>query len=1003
MPDTNKWNQFSGGWRPSDDAMNGNPAALLKMDNVELDVNGALSLTGGCKVLHTYGSGNEHTLFSSFINNTRCDYSADANGHVFRDGGDYGYTGGSATNAAYCPAFNWNLMCSGSIRKKDNPGIGTVNLGVETPPQLPAIYQPLYNSPGINFNTNLIVAAEPGFGGTGIAYSTPTSGTLQLTTGSSPGAGAVQTYGLAGVPFDLTSFNSLPGQDDSTDIMPFLVDCPSPAGFVYIMFLLQPPDSSGDLPTDYFTWTSQPFSTYNNTSGLFLSKTQTFLTPTRGEFVRYGSDSTKNWGTVYGIRIVIYDPSGVFSGTSTTFQFSTFAGGFFYFISQRNAFAGEIDYVQVNVGLNLGAYLAKSAASPITSLQIPTNAPTGYLAAGTGIIGASVIYTPTTPTDPQVQQVWIFRRGGTLDQWYRVNVITYSGGTLGPVQDTTTDLQALSTDIILNTRLISVQDIPGDIFDIIGPIEGRWFYFTSSYIYPSDINNPDLVDPSISVRSVNGSSEVYLWARKSGDAAICVGTSVDVALLTGTFITLPDFSVDIYYRKLGCKYPPITCDASFAEGAIFYLAADGWRSIGADGTNRLLVATATDELYRGVTRYGYSVNSLIAIASVRFPVVVAKNKLWCAIHGQHRIEVFDFARAVWRNLSYSGSDITSIASTSDGRVIAYFADGKLREIDCHDTYQIDGSAGQTVNILSVAQNFGTPDRRKDLYTLKVRANTGGSNLAISLITDTGATINLGNVNTNSLIEVDLDVSQALAISKWVQFVASGTFTALLLDDLALYCDTRPVPLTFLRLYNTNFGNASKKRLRVWPLVIDTRGGTVTFTPFNDNSAGATTAISTSEKTTVRVFYKTDIFAVDYGGTLFWDGTTPFEFWEAMTPDIVQVLPIARQFDQVGPEELFRYGRIKQMEVRMLSAGGGIPYTIYFNDNSVQQDTIPFVSGKEESHFIGLPQGIGGGIVRIEFGPTSFDFHRFYVRLQVMKSGRDTELEWVSLPDPDGGQ
>jgi len=242
----------------------------------------------------------------------------------------------------------------------------------------------------------------------------------------------------------------------------------------------------------------------------------------------------------------------------------------------------------------------------------------------------------------------------------------------------------------------------------------------------------------------------------------------------------------------------------------------------------------------------------------------------------------------------------------------------------------------------------------------------------------------------------------IARSKWFSFSATGTFSSLTIDDFNLFFDTRPIPLTFVRLYNSNFGNASKKRLRVWPHIIDTTGNNVTFTPINDNTAGTTTTLNTTDKTTTLVFYKTDVFAVDYGATLYCASGT-FEYWGAIDPDIVQILPIARQFDQVGPEELFRYGRIKQIELRVLAFGTSIPYTMYFSDNNVSNGNLAVPSGQETTVAVGLPMGNSGSIVRVVFGPTSFNFHRFYLRVQVMKSGRDTDLEWVTLPDPQGGE
>jgi hypothetical protein len=112
---------------------------------------------------------------------------------------------------------------------------------------------------------------------------------------------------------------------------------------------------------------------------------------------------------------------------------------------------------------------------------------------------------------------------------------------------------------------------------------------------------------------------------------------------------------------------------------------------------------------------------------------------------------------------------------------------------------------------------------------------------------------------------------------------------------------------------------------------------------------------------------------------------------------VQVLPIAKRFDQVGPEEFFRYGKIKMIELRVLPLGGfQIPFTIYFNDSANFVGFFQVTPNKEGTYYIMLPKGTSGNVVRIELGPTNFDFHRFYTRLQVTASGNDTDLKWINL-------
>lgn len=150
-----------------------------------------------------------------------------------------------------------------------------------------------------------------------------------------------------------------------------------------------------------------------------------------------------------------------------------------------------------------------------------------------------------------------------------------------------------------------------------------------------------------------------------------------------------------------------------------------------------------------------------------------------------------------------------------------------------------------------------------------------------------------------------------------------------------------------------------------------------------------------EKRTHLHFFKTDVFGVDYEMLI--RSVTPFEVWEIQAPDFVQILPIAKQFDQAGPIELFRYGKIKAFEVRIIAFGGTtIPYTIYFEDTIEDSGVITTVDSKETVQKIDVPKSTTGTALRLELGPTAFNFHIIDTRVQIVRSGHQTDGEWVPL-------
>lgn len=978
MPQHFYWNKFNDGWIPSDDSISGRKSGLLQMDNVELDANGAISLAGGTVPFSPYAA-NAHTLYSHYIGGALQLYAALANGSILRNGSQI-TTGGDSGNAAFASAFDFILACSGNTRKKDD-GTTVRNLGISPPTAAPTLTRQQFASSRLDFGSfGTIVNIV----GTTMATANNLSVLTALTNGIY--LAIFQTKTVPSTPYDF-SMSAYGGNTDQ-DKIPINIGVAPPSDIsklssIKVDFLLSASNAAGDVVSNYFSWVWVNDGSF---TGSDLA-----LNARRGDFQRVGT-GTQDWTSVYGVRITVIGYSGI--GFVITGSPST---GFNFLGGEQSSLQGDYEYTLMNV-FNTGSYLAKSVLGPSLLLKSPLD----------------MNYTTVTPQNPtgvdtSVNEVWLFRRGGNLSQWYRVSVFL-AAGSWAAQNDFISDQAAIELDITVNLNLVSIasSSISDKILDIIGPIEGRWFYFTAHFMYPSDINDPDLVDSSLAVRTTGSNIETFLWARKISDAAVLVGTDVEIYLLTGTFQTLPDNVVDIYYRPTGCKYPPITYDAASFEGSVYYLAADGWRlatpalfsTTYGGGANSSLTVPNIDRLYRAITCYGYNPpNISIPTGTIRFPVTIAKNKLWCCITGTGRIEVYDFARKYWRVIKYGLGDVTSIHSGQDGNIYAFIGD-RLRVIDVQASNNlVDQITKQAVALLSPvfdgALEQPAPRNRKDLYTFKARLLTGGEPMLLTIIDDAGHSNVVGNISSLSSNPTEhfIDISNYIPVSKTFQISLSGFFGKFVLSDVSIDFDLRPAPFTFLRLYNNNFGSASKKRVRVWPQIIDTLGNQVTFTPYVDGIAQPTTLLNTVDKTTALVFFTTDVFGKDYGATL---SGGLFEYWGELPPDIVQVLPIARRFDQVGPQELFKYGRIKQFEVRVLPYGTSLPFNIYFSDNSLANSTIPVVSGVEASYFMGVPKTTGGSIVRIELGPTSFDFHRYYIRAQVMQSGRDTELDWITL-------
>ena len=759
---------------------------------------------------------------------------------------------------------------------------------------------------------------------------------------------------------------------------------------ITIEFLLDQPNGTGSVSNFYRYVYDRALP--DSSIASFNASTGSLNIP-QSAFEKFGS-SVNDWKVVYGFRTSITTVANV----QFKMQWSTsdgFQGG------DVPLQFGNADYqwVQVNVAKN-GSYVGKSMPSVALAPYTHSNLANGLFRLVPDLSGL----------DASVNEIWIFRRGGGLDQYYRTLVIKPPVSQVNGYPDLLTDQDALALNIILNTNLISVGvgSLTEEILAIVGPMEGRWFYFTNDFIYPSEINNPDLIDVGKGIRINGSNSELFLWAAKVAVATIMVATTKDIYVLSGTFQTYPDFSIDIYYRPLGIKHPPIIRQVAIYNGICYSLASDGWRMYDSNGGDANLVIPNTDILYSGITDSGSSFIPGQAPGTYFYPCAIDGEKFYAIVF--ERVEVYHIARKYWTTLHYEGFTSASVlTSIPGGGMTAVLNIDKIqRDFDRRSDLLLNNTDKQSFSYTTPAFDNGQPANNKDPLTFKWHGNLGvaGDIVTVGVITESGSSTPIGTINfTGTTPALHILDASVIPSSRFYRFTVNGTAANFIQEWMSLDYEAHPAPLTHLIIRPSNFGVSSEKRVRAWPFVIDALGNNVTFTPNVDNVSIIPDTFNHNYKKTYVYKFIEDAFGIDYGG-VFHGG--PFEYWGedaseingisslAGAPTIVETLPQGVRFDQVGPEELARYGKIMQFDLRLLARGTPLPWKLYFNDNTMATGSLECRVDEQWSYNISMPKGIGGHIVRIELGPTNYDFHRYYIRILCARSGGDTQNEWIAL-------
>lgn len=519
----------------------------------------------------------------------------------------------------------------------------------------------------------------------------------------------------------------------------------------------------------------------------------------RGDMFRTGFTFGRGWDTVEAVQLTLKATDA--ANLEVRFDDLKQYGG---------PIVGEVEYKYIYVR-NDGTYIAMSAPSA-TSLRAVFESE-----------GASVTIPADGSRDSQINEIWLYRRGAGLEDFYRVAVETVAG--TGAV--TITDNVSATDALIINIKLQQDNTVPpDDIIDIEGPYYDRTFALTATTLYPSRRLSPDTFSTNQSIL-VAGSDETALWVKKAL-GGLYIGTTKDIYLLSGTGAELPDATMDFTLTPLNIDNPPRSKAVAQEGNLLCYMAADGWRSISGGGSSLLVGNTSL--LYRGKARHGVSAIN----TSGRFRGVIAQGNLLAITpegasdQSSTVIYRYRFSSNRWYRHVYP-ANLRNIYREPDGVVTFSDDAGFVWLLDSGTT---DNGADIPVTMWTREDDIGNPFARKDPHDMRFLLDTGGDLARIAFHLDHSTTASKVLQATRYTMGEELFELSDLAAFRNVQMRVTGSFSVFKWANLNLGSNT--LPMVFRgQTSPSNFAYPGVKTIVGLQMRVCTLGAPRTFTVFLD--------------------------------------------------------------------------------------------------------------------------------------------------------------------------
>ena len=850
---------FDMGWYPSADAINGPKNSLLRMDNCDLDEQGAVALRPGSARIQANGLADPSidSIFSLKLNGATRRYVGAGN-HVYHDGtGTLTATAATIAGAGDISfgAHQGQVLYARSTSKKKHDGTTERNWGIAAPANTPALtaVPALVNTLAVCGN-----AESPAFSadeGT-TAFVTDRYGNansaVEVTPDATTGRGTI-TRQFSGVT-DLNMVMTAVGTDEDLISLYAYVTEPQFTETITLMI-----DVNDGTFQDYFyyTWVHGEPIDLELSPSEFLQSVTVIASPNRervlaqletnrpssitfkdskngwnyfsvprGTMRRIGSTANVGWATGRAVRVVIEGNTGG-AGAAVRIDEISMTGGQSFTLRGRYK-------VRVVAVRNDGVYQALSAPG-VESAEIELRQ------------AGLLVELSTTGLDTQVNELWVFMMGGRLNGYYRYQVKTggpFSGTASIPI--ISGDLDALITNVRMET---DNGPPPDNIIGIIGPHFDRTLALTATHLYASRERNPDSFATEQVIR-VGDATEAALWLEKNNEY-LYVGTTKDIYRFDGDWTPRADGTLNVAKRPLGVTSPPVSgahaigqVDSS-AGDVLVYLSKDGWRIL----NGPLLINSQIELLWRGQARHSISPVA-IANASARFRCAVGKNLLVAITpEGQSAdyssvLHVYHFGKQRWYRWTYPTS-WRSLHTDIDGVLLGGDAFGYVSALDrpAHD----DDTAFIPVTLWTVADDNDEPFQIKDVENLSLRMNTGGAAAAVNLHLDNYSVTARALSSTQAGVTYTIHDVSGLSQCSQMQLRITGSFGQFQFRGFDINYLDNPRPLVF---HDTGFVDLSPGAIRwIRRLRIKARSAsTLRVIPYWDGVPGIARDVTVSVNT-----------------------------------------------------------------------------------------------------------------------------------------------------------
>jgi hypothetical protein len=949
---------FSGGWNPSADDANCSDNLLMRADNVMLDDQGILALRPGSEKMNVtpYAETDIHSLYACRLNGVEHIF-AGASNNIYDNNTSLGQTLAGTGKISFGSQFGQVFMARSTSKLKYS-GTAVTNWGIAAPNAVPTIAAVAADyivfatcataeSPAFSANEGTINATYP-TGQDGVV-----TGAIEVTPDSTSGRAVItKTFaaetdytayagGDTGTDLDLFEFFVYLTEPELLQSLTVMVDVNSSSTnrfqddyFFYefkygeeVTIQLNPqaqidriPDTVPQHVRDYIenqirSHMPEYVTTFRRDKPASNAGWNHFSIP-RGEFKRIGSTTGKGWNTVKALRLVALNSAG---GAASIVRYDDirFTGG------ATKPLMGDYTYKYVFVN-NLTNYQAKSAPSGAsTSINFKGQSSTVTIPAGA-----------LAAMDGQVDEIWVYRLGGMMNQYYRVATTT-DVTTPVVITDTLSDLDAMVLNLTLEYDNVPPPD---SIVGIEGPYYSRMFCLTATHIYPSRINNPESYSSGQYMRVGDGTDTAYWITQALG--GLYIGTAKDIYRLDGTGSELADGTIDFNLIPLNIGSPPVNDGFTRDGNRIYYCAADGWRLF--NGVQSVSLLGNLELLTKGTDRYGVSNLSFTSLYGAEPKAAVFNNQLVSLMFelddvdpylfefsGTTKVYRCDLGNGQWTRSIYP-VEFKSIAKRPDGSIIAGDNAGTIWNIDSQET--VSGDSGTDIPITLWTKRFdnGQPLQRKDPWeiTMKVASNSHSASVAIHLDGSDTATQTKTITSTGGITTYQIKLDD-LTVFKNIQFRITSTTDTFKLYEFNLAYRERPQ----LQVWSENkplVRSNVRRRFGGFNVQIDTLGGPAAVTPVLDDTDQTIISVTTTD-------VQGDVLTLSSAvGRDLWAKiakTTGFELY-AIEPIVLETLP--PQFKGQVPYTDAGYPCEKVMNsinIKACTLGVARTFTVYIDEVS----------------------------------------------------------------------